>query len=40
LSVQSLDFSDQQKRIRTNFIEWKGTYEQTDDVLVIGFKFI
>jgi serine phosphatase RsbU (regulator of sigma subunit)/Tfp pilus assembly protein PilF len=39
LSVQSLDFSEQQKRIRTNFIEWKGTYEQTDDVLVIGFKF-
>ncbi|MFO0355724.1 MAG: tetratricopeptide repeat protein [Sphingobacteriaceae bacterium] len=40
LSVQDLSFKDQQKRIMSNFIEWKGTYEQTDDVLVIGFKFI
>jgi serine phosphatase RsbU (regulator of sigma subunit) len=39
LSVQQLSLKDQLKFISRTFEEWKGKYEQTDDILVIGVRF-
>lgn len=30
--------SEQEKIVRDSFLEWKGNFEQVDDVLVIGFR--
>ncbi len=36
--ISNCDMEVQKKIIETNFIEWKGTENQTDDVLIIGIK--
>ncbi len=33
-----LHMLDQGKKVKQNFDDWKGDVEQTDDVLVVGFK--
>jgi serine phosphatase RsbU (regulator of sigma subunit) len=38
LQNHQLPFNEQQQIFRTEFETWKGTNEQTDDVLLIGFK--
>ncbi len=38
LSIHKLSMTDQEVRIRKNILEWKGSYDQTDDILVIGIK--
>lgn len=39
LSIYQLPISDQKNRIAQNFEKWKGSNEQTDDMLVIGIRF-
>jgi len=39
LSNQSNNFDTQKQEIQKAFTQWKADYEQTDDVLVIGFKY-
>lgn len=39
LSVQHLDMEAQKTQISKIFHDWKGDYEQLDDVLVIGLRF-
>ena len=36
--IYFLQLSEQKQIIEQKFVEWKGNYEQTDDVLVIGIK--
>lgn len=38
LSVQNKTMYEQGNHLKEYFINWKGNMEQTDDVLVIGFK--
>lgn len=38
LSIQSFDMRSQQAHLDKAFIDWKGSYEQTDDVCVIGVE--
>ena len=38
LSVSDKSMSEQCQIIDKNFEEWKGKYEQVDDVLIIGLK--
>ena len=38
LSVQSKPMTEQHKLLEKALLDWKGTYEQTDDILVIGIK--
>ena len=38
LSMQDLSMEEQKNKIKKVHIDWKGTMEQTDDVLVIGVK--
>lgn len=38
LSIHQLPLNQQLAALETNFDEWKGTFEQLDDVCVIGFK--
>jgi len=40
LSIHQLNFDEQYQKVSQTFEEWKGKNEQTDDVLVIGFKVI
>lgn len=40
IQINQLDFEEQYSRIQHFFNAWKGNLEQTDDVLVIGFKFL
>jgi hypothetical protein len=37
-SVHQYSVSQQQKELENQFNEWKGNFEQIDDVLVIGIK--
>lgn len=37
LQNTSLDFKSQGEKLKKSFLDWKGNYDQTDDVLVIGF---
>jgi len=37
-SIQHVSLKEQKSRLRESFEEWQGYNEQTDDVLVIGFK--
>ncbi len=39
LSISHLDMDSQKKHLHKEFKHWKGSHEQTDDVLVIGVKF-
>ncbi|MDZ4664263.1 MAG: tetratricopeptide repeat protein [Bacteroidota bacterium] len=39
LESQPLEFEAQKEKAKQTFLDWKGGYEQTDDVLLIGFKF-
>lgn len=39
LDSQALSFDQQKEKVTQTFLDWKGNYEQTDDVLLIGFKF-
>ena len=38
LSIQKMNMQAQLQRIKSNFEEWKGEFEQLDDVCVIGVK--
>ncbi len=38
LSINKLNISDQRKELESQFNNWRGNYEQVDDVLVIGLK--
>ena len=38
LSIHHLNMDEQKKRLEKYFNDWKGNYEQVDDVLVIGIK--
>jgi serine phosphatase RsbU (regulator of sigma subunit) len=38
VSVQELPIEEQKKCINNAFNDWKGQFEQVDDILVIGFK--
>ncbi len=38
ISIHQLPLSEQLAALETNFDQWKGTFEQLDDVCVIGFK--
>lgn len=38
LSLHHLPFDEQKEKTQETFLNWKGSYEQTDDVLLIGFK--
>jgi len=38
LNIQNESFDKQNEKVKNTFVDWKGNYEQTDDVLVIGFK--
>jgi len=40
LSAWRLPVKEQQALFDRRFLEWKSGYEQTDDVLVIGFKYL
>lgn len=40
LEVQSKSFDDQKVAVKKAFEDWKGSYEQTDDVLMVGFRFV
>ncbi len=37
-SVQGFSIDDQYKEIERKFYEWKGNYEQIDDILIIGIR--
>ncbi|OFY83821.1 MAG: hypothetical protein A3F72_07400 [Bacteroidetes bacterium RIFCSPLOWO2_12_FULL_35_15] len=38
LSVSNDKMNEQQKKLETNFTDWKGNLEQVDDMLIIGIK--
>lgn len=38
MSIQNLDLEEQGKTLEHNFIDWRGSLEQLDDVCVIGVK--
>jgi ligand-binding sensor domain-containing protein/serine phosphatase RsbU (regulator of sigma subunit) len=38
-SSQNHPMSEQREIIKSNFHNWKGTYEQTDDVIIMGIRF-
>jgi serine phosphatase RsbU (regulator of sigma subunit) len=38
--ISGQPLSIQKKRLEMEFIEWKGNNPQTDDVLIIGMRFI
>ncbi|MFQ3579689.1 MAG: tetratricopeptide repeat protein, partial [Bacteroidales bacterium] len=37
--IQSIEMEEQYKILQARFDEWKGSYKQLDDVLIIGIKF-
>lgn len=37
-SIQKLPIEKQEEELATNFYKWKGDFEQTDDVLIIGVR--
>jgi ligand-binding sensor domain-containing protein/serine phosphatase RsbU (regulator of sigma subunit) len=37
-SIRHLPMKEQHEILRKNFMDWKASYEQVDDVLVIGFR--
>jgi serine phosphatase RsbU (regulator of sigma subunit) len=39
LGIQDKSMKEQRVLIQDNFISWRGTLEQLDDILVIGFKW-
>ena len=38
LSIAGLSADDQYQIVKQKFLDWKQSYEQVDDVLVIGIK--
>ena len=38
IDCQKLNFSDQFSLVEQTFKDWKGTMEQVDDVLILGFR--
>ncbi len=38
ISIAHVPFVDQKERVKMEFVNWKGNYEQTDDVIVVGIK--
>lgn len=38
VSIQELSIEEQENDINNAFMEWKGQFEQVDDILVMGFK--
>ncbi len=39
LEIVDLPAREQQKRLLDYFLDWKGSLEQVDDILIIGFKY-
>lgn len=39
LSISPLSFNEQPKEVSKTIKTWRGTIEQTDDIILIGFKF-
>ena len=40
LKIYDLPVNEQQIKLKNEFIRWKGTEEQVDDVLLIGVKIV
>jgi serine phosphatase RsbU (regulator of sigma subunit) len=38
LKIHSLPMQQQHEALKNKFIEWRSTYEQVDDVLIIGIR--
>ncbi len=38
VQISSLPIMEQQKKLQQEFLQWKGSYEQIDDVCVVGIK--
>lgn len=38
-SIQPLNMAEQAERIKKEYREWQGSFEQTDDMLLIGIRF-
>ena len=38
ISINKLEISEQKNELENQFNNWKGSFEQVDDVLVIGIK--
>jgi serine phosphatase RsbU (regulator of sigma subunit) len=38
ISIFQLPFNEQKLAVKSEFLNWKGQYEQTDDVIVLGIK--
>jgi serine phosphatase RsbU (regulator of sigma subunit) len=38
-SVSRLSMQEQKEILEKNFLNWKGDYQQVDDVMIFGFKF-
>ena len=39
LRIQNLPLKEQKKKLEKEFLSWKGTNQQTDDVLIMGYRF-
>lgn len=39
LQINSLSLSDQKQALDLEFEQWKGNFEQTDDVMIVGIRF-
>jgi hypothetical protein len=38
LSIHQQNLSEQKEKLDKEFLEWKGNYEQIDDILIVGIK--
>lgn len=38
-SISGLPMAEQKEVLEKNFFDWKGDYQQVDDVMIFGFKF-
>ena len=39
LSIQHHSMQEQELHLKNYFMQWKGSLEQVDDVLVVGIRF-
>jgi hypothetical protein len=37
-SISQLPVNEQKEKLETEFLRWKGSESQTDDVLIVGIK--
>lgn len=40
ISISTLPMEEQEKKLREAHIQWKGTNDQTDDVLIMGIRYV